>query len=394
MVVQHGLEHGARLTLVLMYARWKLDNDPRAGPVPERRALVDEGNRDVTEVPLVCEPQDDAVRELACEAQHQGIDRCGIDRHRHDGAGQGGADLKDLPVELDGVRRRQRTQNRQVLTHVRQRPTGVDAEQLGPLDVARTDAQNEPSRRELRGRLGLLPDADGMPATNRQDRGAEIDAARHTCRRSEHRERVRTEKVWEPHTVKPSTLSIRHGGGRYADEPVIEADQAHAHPTMLAKMTDVCQYLAVRQRSPTAARLTEVIFLIARVRPMLDEFLATVAAEVGLTAAGWHVASALGGSPATVPEIAKTLGRRRQSVQVAVDDLVSAGYAAKRENPRNARSPHIELTPRGVAAFWAVADRHTAWMNNHADRFNRTALDAAARVLEELVELMEDETNR
>jgi DNA-binding MarR family transcriptional regulator len=109
-----------------------------------------------------------------------------------------------------------------------------------------------------------------------------------------------------------------------------------------------------------------------------------------MTAAGWRVASTLGEAALTVPEIARRLGRRRQTVQVAVDDLVEAGYAMKRRNPRRASSPRIGLTSIGLAAFWDTVNRHTRWVNAYAKRFDRGDLMTTVNLLRNLGNVLED----
>jgi DNA-binding MarR family transcriptional regulator len=72
-----------------------------------------------------------------------------------------------------------------------------------------------------------------------------------------------------------------------------------------------------------------------------------IAAQVGQTAARWHVMSVVSEEAQTVPAIAQRLGQARQSVQRVVNDLVDAGLVELIDNPLHARSPHVALTRKG-----------------------------------------------
>lgn len=88
-----------------------------------------------------------------------------------------------------------------------------------------------------------------------------------------------------------------------------------------------------------------------------------LAAEVGQTAARWHVLSAASEAPQTVPAIARRLGLTRQSVQRVVHDLCDAGLVELRTNPAHARSPLVALTAAGtstLAKLWAASERSRA----------------------------------
>ena len=156
------------------------------------------------------------------------------------------------------------------------------------------------------------------------------------------------------------------------------------------------------RRSAAGKLLTEIMFDLAHLRPLLDGLVTSVvslAAESSdsasaMTAASWQTASALGVDQLTVPELATRMGRRRQTVQAAVDDLIAGGYASKLPNPRRTRSPFIALTAEGHQAFWDVAEQHAAWVNSKARSFTVEELRATAEVLERLTELLRADLNR
>jgi DNA-binding MarR family transcriptional regulator len=96
-----------------------------------------------------------------------------------------------------------------------------------------------------------------------------------------------------------------------------------------------------------------------------------LAAELGHSAARWHVLSVVSDGPRTVSSAARRLGLTRQSVQRVVDDLVSAGQLVLRDNPDHARAPLVELTPAGRDTLDTLVRRGDA---------DRTVLLAAAGV--------------
>jgi DNA-binding MarR family transcriptional regulator len=146
----------------------------------------------------------------------------------------------------------------------------------------------------------------------------------------------------------------------------------------------------MKRRTRQGALLTELLVAIAQARPAIERIGHRLGEPSSLTFSAWQVASALGEGEATVPELAERLGRRRQTVQVAVDELVRGGHATKVANPRHARSPRIRLTPRGTAAFWETAARQVDWVNATATAFEREDLDIAVRVLHTLTQLLAD----
>jgi DNA-binding MarR family transcriptional regulator len=149
-------------------------------------------------------------------------------------------------------------------------------------------------------------------------------------------------------------------------------------------MTEICQSIRMQRRTRKAARLTELLLAISHIRPLLEQLDQRLASEAELTAAGWQVLSALGADKATVPELAGRLGRRRQTVQVAVDVLMESNHVRKESNPHHARSPNIVATPHGLRAFWDTVGRHVIWTNAVAVRFDEADLDTAVHLIQRL----------
>jgi DNA-binding MarR family transcriptional regulator len=73
-----------------------------------------------------------------------------------------------------------------------------------------------------------------------------------------------------------------------------------------------------------------------------------MAAELGQTAARWHLMSVVSDGARTVPAIAHRLGHARPSVQRIVHDLAAVGLVELRPNPLHARSALVALTELGA----------------------------------------------
>lgn len=149
----------------------------------------------------------------------------------------------------------------------------------------------------------------------------------------------------------------------------------------------------MERRTRKAAKLTDLLLAISHMRPLLEQLDQRLASDAGLTAAGWQVLSALGADKATVPELAGRLGRRRQTVQVAIDALLENDHVRKESNPHHARSPNMVATPKGQQAFWDTVERHVTWTNAVAVRFDEpnlvTAVDLLRRLDDQLAEELE-----
>jgi DNA-binding MarR family transcriptional regulator len=63
----------------------------------------------------------------------------------------------------------------------------------------------------------------------------------------------------------------------------------------------------------------------------------------------------------TVPDIGRTLGRTRQSVQRIVDALAESGLVRFEPNPAHQRSPLVELTDSGVRITDRIEQQVAGW---------------------------------
>nr|BFF01040.1 MarR family winged helix-turn-helix transcriptional regulator [Streptoalloteichus tenebrarius] len=109
----------------------------------------------------------------------------------------------------------------------------------------------------------------------------------------------------------------------------------------------------------------------------------------GLTSARWQVLGVLAHGPATVAQVARARGLRRQSVQETVDRLRADGLVAAHPNPRDRRAPLIHITEQGEHALRALGPSQTAWADELARAIPAEDLVTALAVLRALRERLE-----
>jgi DNA-binding MarR family transcriptional regulator len=116
-------------------------------------------------------------------------------------------------------------------------------------------------------------------------------------------------------------------------------------------------------------------------------------ADQGLTSALWQVlgAAALAKRPLTVAQIARRMGLSRQSVHGSVRRLAERGLCEFAHNENHRRSPLVQLTEAGEAAYAAVDRKRVKWVNRLGAGIPNADLDTAERVLEALCRRLEQE---
>jgi len=134
--------------------------------------------------------------------------------------------------------------------------------------------------------------------------------------------------------------------------------------------------------------LTELALAIFRANGALIARGDVLVEGVGLTSARWQVlgALALAGRKLTVPEIARSMGLTRQGIQKQVNLLIGDGLVSTRDNPTHERSPLVELTVAGRAAYSRAEQRWAIEAACLAKGRSLGALKSAVRELDELTE--------
>jgi DNA-binding MarR family transcriptional regulator len=145
------------------------------------------------------------------------------------------------------------------------------------------------------------------------------------------------------------------------------------------------------EHTATGDAATSVILSIFRVNGLLLEAGDRLSAGHGLTSARWQVlgAIALSDRPLTVPQIARRMGLTRQSVHATVDRLVRDGLIEQIPNDGHRRSQLVRLTALGLDVYGALDRDQAVWVRELTRGIRRSDLEAAGRILEELIRRLE-----
>ncbi len=138
---------------------------------------------------------------------------------------------------------------------------------------------------------------------------------------------------------------------------------------------------AERERTPGGQYITEILLETFRLNGRLLEVGDRMTKDLGLSSARWQVLSVADREPATVAEIARRMGLRRQSVQRTVNSLHKDGFVVLRTNPNHRRAMLIEVTPAGSDALRRTFQRQIAWADDIAAGIDDADLDRTLKVM-------------
>ncbi|HVV10519.1 helix-turn-helix domain-containing protein [Amycolatopsis sp.] len=121
-----------------------------------------------------------------------------------------------------------------------------------------------------------------------------------------------------------------------------------------------------------------------------------LAADEGLTGAQVLVLTAVvrAERPPTVPQIGRSLGHTRQSVQRLVDALVARGFVELAGNPDHKRAPLLLATADGRAAQRRVDRKSQSWMARVSEGIAPGDVGTATKVLHTLRARLEADAAR
>jgi len=139
---------------------------------------------------------------------------------------------------------------------------------------------------------------------------------------------------------------------------------------------------------------SELLVEVFRVNGLLLAAGDELARPAGLTSARWQVLGVVDHGPATVAQVARTMGLTRQSVQQTTEALVRDGLVELVANPAHRRARLMTLTPAGRTALREVEVRQAGWANAIAERLPHTELRACVAVLRDLGDLLEEPDGR
>lgn len=106
--------------------------------------------------------------------------------------------------------------------------------------------------------------------------------------------------------------------------------------------------MTTRKHAASGEELNQLFHEICDLHDALSVAMDEVQERLGLRSSQYRVAHALTHlGPATVPEVAASLGVTRQFVQVVCNGLEAIGFVEFRESPRHKRSKLVALTEKG-----------------------------------------------
>lgn len=148
------------------------------------------------------------------------------------------------------------------------------------------------------------------------------------------------------------------------------------------------------QLTPRGLAVSELAIAVFRANGALMAAGDALTRPAGLTSARWQVLGVIDHAPATVADIARTMGLRRQSVQQTADALVADGLALFVENPRHRRAKLLEPTEDGRIALAEVERAHAEWADALAAQLQPSQIEAATAALRALTDALEPEGSR
>jgi DNA-binding MarR family transcriptional regulator len=148
------------------------------------------------------------------------------------------------------------------------------------------------------------------------------------------------------------------------------------------------------QLTPRGLAVSELAIAVFRANGALMAAGDALTRPAGLTSARWQVLGVVDHAQATVADIARTMGLRRQSVQQTADALVADGLALFVENPRHRRAKLLEPTADGRSSLAGVERAHAEWADALAAQLQPSQIEAATAALRALTDALEPEGRR
>ncbi|WP_433566729.1 MarR family winged helix-turn-helix transcriptional regulator [Nocardia sp. CA-151230] len=139
--------------------------------------------------------------------------------------------------------------------------------------------------------------------------------------------------------------------------------------------------------------LTRLVLTMFRANGVLNAAGNRLVADQGLTGARWQVLGAivLADRPLTVAQIARRMGLTRQSVHASIRRLTDDGLLAFAPNADHRRSPLVELTAAGAAAYSEANRQQIAWANQLGATIPTADLATAEHVIDTLCRQLDGE---
>jgi DNA-binding MarR family transcriptional regulator len=145
------------------------------------------------------------------------------------------------------------------------------------------------------------------------------------------------------------------------------------------------------RHTPGGAAFTELLLEVFRVNGLLLAAGDQLTRGLGLSSARWQVLGAIEEGPATVAQIARKMGLRRQSVQRLVDALADVRLVVLAVNPSHQRSPLVRFSAAGLRVYAELQALQAGWANRIAEGASARAIAEAIATLRQLRQRLERE---
>lgn len=143
------------------------------------------------------------------------------------------------------------------------------------------------------------------------------------------------------------------------------------------------------RHTPGGAAFTDLLLEVFRLNGLLLAHGDRLTRELGLSSARWQVLGAIEEGPATVAQIARKMGLKRQSVQRLVDALAASRLVALAANPNHQRSPLVHFSAAGVRVYAQLQALQAGWANRAAQGVSARAMADALATLRQLRQRLE-----
>jgi DNA-binding MarR family transcriptional regulator len=143
-------------------------------------------------------------------------------------------------------------------------------------------------------------------------------------------------------------------------------------------------------RTPAGDAFSALAVLILRASGHLTAAGDELSRAAGQTSARWQVLAAVEEAPATVAQVARSLGLARQSVQRIADLLTREQLTAYEENPAHRRAKLLRLLPKGRTALRTIQAAQRPWADRLGAQLGEATARRASAVLERLLQLLSE----
>ena len=144
------------------------------------------------------------------------------------------------------------------------------------------------------------------------------------------------------------------------------------------------------KHTPAGAVLTDLIIPVIQLEAQFSRAGEAIAATAGQTLARWLTLEMVAGEPATVAQVARSLGLTRQSIQRIADLLEEDGLTEYVDNPRHQTSKLVRLSRRGRQTLNEIQAAQRQWSNEVGARIGEANLRHASRVVDQLKRVLNE----